>query len=116
MCTARLHLLKDTQIRLMALLFPSVLGITGALAELIVECHSTVKSMRQVTVAMKCSMHKLGKEDIFLHLVFHLPMVMGLSWVAANDISVWKKEEWRISTFCFFALVAAVVICFDRKT
>lgn len=93
---------KDIQRRLMALLFPSVCRMTAALAELIVERHSTAKSMCQVTVAMKCSMYKKGKGDIFLILQFHLPMVMGFSWVATDDISCQiNVEERRRENFYF---------------
>lgn len=51
--SASVQLGKDTHIRLMVLLFPSVCGESAALAELIVECHSTAKSMCQVTMKIK---------------------------------------------------------------
>lgn len=85
----------------MALLLPSVSEMT-AVAELIVEHHFTPKPMCQVTVAMKCSMHR--KEDIFLALLFHLPMVMGLSWAATDDISGYCQinvDERRREDFYF---------------
>lgn len=60
-CTPRAYILgEDTRIRLMASFLPSVCGATAALAELIVERHSTPKPMCQVTVARKCHMHARG--------------------------------------------------------
>lgn len=69
-CAQKAYILgKDTQIRAIALLLPGVSQTTATLAELIVECHSTPKPMCQVTVAVKCSMHK---KKVFFSLCYFI--------------------------------------------
>lgn len=77
--------------------------VAAALAELIVEHHSTAESMSQVTVAMKCSLHK--KKVVFFFFFSHPPAVMGLGgrrMTFHSQINVAEKCEFVLFDFIYF--------------